>query len=95
MAGLEDRVDNHWGRMLRAALLSTLLGVGAKVASGDDSELVRALRSGTQDTAGQTGRRIVDRELGVAPTLTVRPGFPFRIIVTRDLILEPASGGDR
>src|SRR3546814_1733855 len=26
MSGLEDRVNNHWGRMVRAALVSTLLG---------------------------------------------------------------------
>ena len=28
----------------------------------------------------------------VAPTLTIRPGFPVRIVVTRDLVLEPYGG---
>lgn len=28
----------------------------------------------------------------VAPTLTIRPGFPVRVIVTRDLVLEPYGG---
>ncbi|TXG82460.1 MAG: conjugal transfer protein TraI, partial [Sphingomonadales bacterium] len=31
MSGLEDRVNNHWGRMVRAALVSTLLGVGSEL----------------------------------------------------------------
>lgn len=93
MAGLEDRVDNHWGRMLRAALVSTLLGVGSELAMGGDSELVRALRTGTQDSAGQAGRRIVEREMAVPPTLTIRAGAALRVIVTRDLILEPIELG--
>lgn len=87
-AGLEDRVNNHWGRMLRAALVSSLLGVGTELAAGGEGDLVRALRSGLQDSTNEAGRRVVERELSVAPTLTVRPGFIFRVIVTRDLVFE-------
>jgi type IV secretion system protein VirB10 len=87
-AGLEDRVDNHWGRMLRAALVSSLLGVGTELAAGGEGDLVRALRSGLQDSTNEAGRRVVERELSVSPTLSVRPGFSFRVIVTRDLILD-------
>ena len=93
MAGLEDKVDNHWGRMLRAVLISSLLGVGTELGAGDENELVRALRTGTQDGTNEAGRRVVERELSVPPTLTVRPGFAFRVIVTRDLLLEPIERG--
>lgn len=93
MAGLEDRTDYHWGNMFRAALISTLLGAGTELVASDDSDLVRALRFGTQDTVNQTGRQVVQRQLNVPPTLTVRPGFALRIIVTRDLILEPFQTG--
>jgi type IV secretion system protein VirB10 len=93
-AGLEDRVNNHWGRMLRAALVSSLLGVGTELAAGGEDDLVRALRSGLQDSTNEAGRRVVERELSVAPTLTVRPGFAFRVVVTRDLVME-ASGAPR
>lgn len=88
MAGAEDRVNNHWGRMLRAALVSSFLGIGTELAADGDGDLVRALRSGLQDSTNEAGRRIVERELSVPPTLTVRPGFSLRVIVTRDLILE-------
>ena len=91
MSGLEDRVNNHWGRMVRAALVSTLLGVGSELSVGGDDELARALRYGMQDSTSQAGRRIVERELAVRPTLTIRPGFALRVIVTRDLILEPQA----
>lgn len=89
-AGLEDRVDNHWGQLFRAAVLSTLLSVGSEVGtSSDENDLVQALRRGASDSISQTGRQVVGRSLNVQPTITVRPGFPVRVIVTRDLILEP------
>ncbi|WP_116970124.1 TrbI/VirB10 family protein [Blastomonas sp. UPD001] len=93
MAGLEDRTDYHWGNMLKAALVSTLLGVSSELVTGNDSDLARALRFGSQDTINQTGRQVVQRQLNVPPTLTVRPGYSFRIIVTRDLMLEPFDRG--
>lgn len=92
MAGLQDRTNYHWGNMLKAALISTLLGTGSELVADDDSDLVRALRYGTQDTVSQTGRQLVQRQLNVPPTLTVRPGFALRIIVTRDLVLNPIEG---
>lgn len=91
MVGLQDRTDFHWGAMLKAALVSTLLGIGAELTTGSDDELTRALRYGTQDTVNQTGRQVVQRQLDVPPTLTIRPGHPLRVIVTRDLILEPIA----
>jgi len=91
-AGLADRTDHHWGRVLRAALVSTLIGIGAEAGSGGDDALVRALRDGTQDSVNQAGQRIVEREMKVPPTLTIRPGYPLRVIVTRDLIFEDRDG---
>ena len=49
----------------------------------------RALRRGSSDSLNQTGQQIVRRNLNVQPTLTIRPGFPVRVIVNRDLVLAP------
>jgi type IV secretion system protein VirB10 len=86
-AGLQDATDYHWGGVLKAALVSTLLGVGSEVGSGGDGDLTRAIRRGTQDSFNRAGEQIVSRELNVRPTLTIRPGFPVRVLVTRDLVL--------
>lgn len=91
-AGLEDGVDYHWWDLMKAAGLSTLLAVGTELATSDEDRLVRAIRDGAQDTVNQAGQQIVQRQLQVAPTLTIRPGFPVRIIVTRDLVFESAGG---
>lgn len=93
MAGLADRTDYHWGGVLRAALVSTLLGAGTELGVDSDDRLARALREGSQDTINQTGGKLVEREIGIAPSITIRPGFIFRILVTRDLILEPQGEG--
>ena len=91
-AGLQDGVDYHWWELAKAAGLSTLLSVGAELATNDDDRLIQAIRNGGQDTINDAGRQIVRRQLNIAPTLTIRPGFPVRIIVTRDLVLEPYGG---
>ena len=88
-AGLSDRVDQHWDRVFAAAGLASILGIGSELAIDDDDSVARAVRDGFQDSVGKTAERIVDRQLGVQPTLKVRPGWPMRVIVTRDLILRP------
>jgi len=95
-AGLEDEVDNHWVALFKAALLSTLLGVGSELGTtsgtGSNSDVITALRRGSSDSLNQTGQKVVQRNLNIQPTLTIRPGFPVRVIVNRDLILEPYKG---
>ena len=89
-AGLQDRTDYHWGNVLKAALVSTLLGIGSEFGAGGDDSLVRAIRRGSQDSVNRAGEQIVARELNVRPTLTIRPGHPVRVLVTRDLLLDDA-----
>jgi type IV secretory pathway VirB10-like protein len=89
-AGLEDEVDNHWGMLFKAAILSTILSVGSEAGtSNNQNQLVQALRQGASDSISQTGRQVVQRSLNVQPTITIRPGFPVRVLVTHDLVLEP------
>ena len=92
-AGLQDRVDSHWGQLFKAALLSTLLSVGTEAGtSNNENSLVQAIREGASNSFAQTGSQVVGRSLTIQPTLTIRPGFPVRVVVTRDLILEPYGG---
>jgi len=89
-SGLEDEVDNHWGALFKAALLSTLLSVGSEAGtSNNENSLVQAIRQGASQGVNQVGQRVVSRNLDIQPTLTIRPGFPVRVIVNRDLLLAP------
>jgi type IV secretory pathway VirB10-like protein len=87
-SGLNDKVDAHWGAMGKAALLSSVLGVGAALGSDDESDITRALREGVQDTVNQTGQQVVRKQLDVQPTLTLRAGLPLTILVTRDIVFD-------
>lgn len=88
--GLEDGVDHHWGRLATTAALSTMLGIGAELGStNNDSAIVTALRRGGTDSLNQSGQQAVQRNLNIQPTITIRPGFPVRVIVNRDLVLAP------
>ena len=88
-AGLKDKVDRHTWQFIKGAALSSLLSVGSELASDDGDRLTRALQNAGQDTANITGQRIIDRNLKVQPTLKVRQGWRFNVIVSRDLILKP------
>jgi type IV secretory pathway VirB10-like protein len=88
-AGLQDGVDYHWWQLFKGAVLSTILSVGAEAGTSDsENNLAQTLREGASNSISQTGQQIVQRQLNIQPTLTIRPGFPVRVIVTHDLVLS-------
>ncbi|HEY1247177.1 MAG TPA: TrbI/VirB10 family protein [Hyphomicrobiaceae bacterium] len=92
-AGLADQVDFHTWKLLKGVALATVLGVGGDLAfDSSDSDLIRALQQSTQATTNRAGQRLIERQLNVQPTITVRPGWPLRIIVHRDILLRPYRG---
>jgi type IV secretion system protein VirB10 len=68
-SGLEDEVDNHWAELFKAALLSTILGVGAELGSGADSgsntDIIQALRLSVANLLNQTGQQVVRRNISI------------------------------
>ena len=88
-AGLRDKVDAHTGKVIKASVLSSVLGIGAELASDDDDRIIRALQNSGQQTVNIAGQRMVDRSLNVEPTITIRPGWRFSVLVSRDIILKP------
>jgi len=92
-AGLTDEVDYHTWALLKGVALSTLLGVGTQVTFGSQqSNLVQAIRESTQQNVNQAGQRVVEKNLNIQPTITIRPGWPLRIVVHKDLVLRPYRG---
>ncbi|EKF16990.1 conjugation TrbI family protein [Nitratireductor pacificus pht-3B] len=92
-AGLEDKVDFHTWRLIKGIALATLLGVGTELSLGqDESDLVRAIRESTQQNVNRAGQRITEKNLNIQPTITVRPGWPLRVIVHKDVLLRPFRG---
>jgi type IV secretory pathway VirB10-like protein len=95
-AGLADKVDAHTWQLLKGVALSTLLGVGTELSFGSsESDLVRAIRESAQQSGSRAGDQLVTKNLSIQPTLKVRPGWPLRVVVHKDIILPGAwRGGD-
>ena len=88
-AGLADQVDFHTWKLLKGVALATVLGVGSELVFGSsDSDLVKALQQSTQATTNRAGQRLIERQLNVQPTIKVRPGWPLRVIVHKDIVLR-------
>jgi type IV secretion system protein TrbI len=92
-AGLEDGVDYHTWRLLKGVVLSSLLGISSELAANNGTQsnnrIIVGLRDSVNNTANEAGQRIVSKDLAIQPTLTVRPGYPVRVLVNRDIVLRP------
>lgn len=93
-SGFQDRVDNHYLRIFGSALL--LSGVVAGINSsqtnpGNDPFGTSANTLLTQAIAQQMGQVAVEllrKNINVAPTLVIRPGYRFNVMVVKDLTFK-------
>lgn len=88
-AGLVDKVDFHTWALLKGVAIATMVGVGSELSISGESDLVEAIRESAQSNTARAGDQITQRNLDIQPTITIRPGAPVRVLVTRDLILAP------
>ena len=90
-SGFADRVNHHTGKLIGAGLLSTLFGVGSSVATGggNNNDIAFAIRDSAGQSVQRAGDKLVEHQLDVQPTITIRPGARVRVLVSRDLVLEP------
>jgi len=90
-AGLSDKVDFHTWTLLKGVGITTMLGVGSELTIDGESDLVEAIRESAQSSVSRAGDQITQRNLDIQPTITIRPGAPVRVLVTRDLVIAPAQ----
>jgi len=95
-AGLSDKVDVHTWQLLKGVALSTLLGVGTQLSFGsNESDLVRAIRESAQQSGSRAGDQLVTRNLTIQPTIRVRPGWPLRVVVHKDIVFSKSDSTER
>ncbi len=92
-SGLRDEVDNHWMRVIGAALLSSVFtaayqisqGVAGATAPGGAQSSQQILSAAAGADVSRVGSEIVRRNLNIQPTIVINPGYKFNIRVNRDM----------
>lgn len=97
MAGYTDEVNNHYMRIFGSALMMSLVSGGMAYAMDGMNDSTR-MENGTRMTdemtsalaaqLGQTTTTLLQKNLSIKPTLEIRPGYQFNIVVTKDVIFR-------
>lgn len=90
-AGFEDQVNNHYFRIFGSAFLLSMLGGEIKIDNGKLTFATQGAKDqdNTETVLERTASKMIEKNLGIAPTLEIRPGYKFNIFITKDMILEP------
>ncbi|AGE91749.1 TrbI/VirB10 family protein [Photobacterium damselae] len=92
-SGLEDQVDNHYFKIFgNAFLLGVVTGFsGAGVSDGNENNTSTAesINNGITQQFAQTGSSLIEKNLDVQPTIKIRNGMKFNVMLTKDIILKP------
>jgi type IV secretion system protein VirB10 len=93
-AGFKDQVDNHTIRTFASAILWSVISAGYQLSQpdrGTDESLTaqEILAASLGREMGRIGGEITRRHLNVQPTLAIRPGYRFVVMVAKDMVLEP------
>jgi type IV secretion system protein VirB10 len=95
--GFEDLVNHHYARTWTPALLISGITAATMLASRPTfggvngySASQEALGAGAQSLGSRATGQLSEDLDSEKPTLVIRPGYPFRILVTRDLVFAGA-----
>jgi type IV secretion system protein VirB10 len=96
-AGYEDQVNNHYLRIFGSSLLMSMITGGTSYAmdstsnSSNDSNRTTVQDSMAAALAAQMGQStmsLLQKNLNIKPTLEIRPGYQFNVIVTKDVVFQ-------
>lgn len=94
--GFNDQVDNHYFKTFGSAILLALIGTGVDMAIPENSTLANqttasdAARRNFAETFGRVAERTISKNLDVQPTLEIRPGYQFNVLVDQDMVFPSA-----
>ena len=96
-AGYTDKVDNHYFRIFGSAILMSMISGGMAYtmdsldsgnSDSDNPTLQNEMGAALASQLGQATLQLLQKNLNIKPTLEIRPGYQFNVIVTKDLVFE-------
>ena len=93
-AGLPGKVDNHSGKVLGGAAATSALAALGSIAAGNtgDTETYTAgqlAAQGAMSNLLNTASTMMQKNINIAPTITIEPGYPFNVFLSQPLTLQP------
>jgi len=95
-AGFNDLVDHHYLRIFGSALIMSAITAGVAMSQNQGSATTsgvyapnasNVLSQALGQQLGHTTAMMIQKNLNIAPTLEIRPGYRFNLIVTKDLTM--------
>jgi type IV secretion system protein VirB10 len=97
-AGLHDKVNNHFWRAFKDALMLSVFSAGVQISQGGDGgggygmNARQTIAAGMGQQLGQLGQEMSRRNIRIQPTIEIRQGSHFVVMVTKDIIISPWRG---
>jgi type IV secretion system protein VirB10 len=94
--GFNDKVDRHLWRTFGSAALIALIGTGIDMSMPQSSTLETqetasdAARRNFAESFGRVAEQTISKNLDVQPTIQIRPGYKFNVLVDQDIIFPSA-----
>jgi len=99
-SGFNDEVDNHYFRIFGTAFLMSLFSGGTawavdsvtphNTSTNSAPTLQQQLSSSLAGQIGQASAQVLSKNMNIKPTLEIRPGYRFNVVVTKDLVFKEA-----
>lgn len=90
-AGLHDRVNHHYLRMLSSALLLSLFSTAHQLAQSHSANTLSStqlLTAAMDEQLSETSMQWIQKNMNVPATVNIRPGANFNVLLTQDLPLQ-------
>ena len=97
--GFNDQVDNHYFQVFGSAILIAAIGAGIDMSVPASSPYgyrqtpSDAARNSFAETFGRVAEQTIGKNLNVHPTLEIRPGYVFNVLVDQDMVFPGAYHG--
>jgi type IV secretory pathway VirB10-like protein len=90
-AGFKDQVNNHYFRLFSSAFLMSGVTAGIALSQPETGNpnarptASSAMSEALGQQLGQVTAQLIAKNINIAPTLEIRPGYRFNVIVIKDM----------
>lgn len=89
MTGLKDKVNNYYFRVFSSALMMSIFGVAGQMSQPQNNSqpytTQQILYGAIGQQLNQTAVQMITKNLNIQPTIIIRPGVDFNVLLVKDL----------